>query len=186
MYHDIEAGAEFYLDESDYISDEDIGQKSRVVKTEAASASISISRSRTKPDVSTPLTPRGRKRPRRAANAIRSYAVPDSDEDLLFDYDSMEFNGLDHERRTKIEETSLQKWVKHLGCLMKEEQRKVLRHFLCSCSRSHAVFMQYQKQKKLMEMTSESGTKVCVAKVHNSRSLVVLSMLNNIHHRPNF
>jgi hypothetical protein len=135
MYHDIEAGAEFFLDETDYISTNEAGKKSRVVKAEVTSTSVSTSsRSRPKSDASSPLTSRGRKRPRRAATTIRSYAVPDSDDDMVDD-DSAEFTAQEHDKKPKTEESSLQKWVKHLGNLVKEEQRKV--HLLsfspCSC-----------------------------------------------------
>ncbi|KAF8231714.1 hypothetical protein L208DRAFT_1423428 [Tricholoma matsutake] len=152
LYHDIEAGAEFFFDENDYILN-DTGKKPRAIKTEVTSTSFSTSRSRTKSDASSLLSSRGRKRPRRAATTIRSYVVPDSDDDMLDDDEPMEFTAQEHEKRTKTEESSLQKWVKHLGNLVKEEQRK------------------YQKHKKLVEMTSEPGMKVRVAKTDFLRSL---------------
>jgi hypothetical protein len=120
MYHDVEAGAEFFFDENDYISKNEVGKESSVVKMEATSTSISTSsRSRAKLDSYSPLAPRGKKRPRRAATTIRSYAVPDSDDD------SMEFSAQEREKKPEIEESNLKKWVKHLGILVKEEQRKV-------------------------------------------------------------
>jgi hypothetical protein len=127
MYHDIEAGAEFFFDEDEYISRDEVGTKSRVVKTEVTSISTS-SRSRAKSDALSPLTAQGKKRPRRAATTIRSYAVPDSDDDMLDD-DSMEFTAQAPEKKPKIEESNLKKWIKHLGNLVKEEQRKVHNYF---------------------------------------------------------
>lgn len=131
MYHSVEAGAEFFFDENDYISADDAGKKLRIVKTEISSTSLSTSsRSRTKSDASSGS--RGRKRPRRAAATIRSYAVPDSDDDM-FDDDSIEYSSEWHEKKLKTEETSLQKWVKHLANLVKEEQRKVRQLSYMSC-----------------------------------------------------
>jgi hypothetical protein len=126
MYHDVEAGAEFFFDENDYISTDDSGQKSRVVQMELTSTSLSTpSRSRAMSDAFSPFSSRGKKRLRRAVATIRSYAVPDSDDDM-FDDDSIEYSSqMMHEKKLKIEESSLQKWVKHLTNLLKEEHRKV-------------------------------------------------------------
>jgi hypothetical protein len=123
MYHDVEGGAEFFFDENDYISADEYGLKSRLVHTELTTTSLSTpSRSRTKSDA---FSPRGKKRLRRAVATIRSYAVPDSDDDM-FDDDSFEYSSqMMHEKKRKIEESSLQKWVKHLSNLLKEEHRKV-------------------------------------------------------------
>lgn len=168
LYHDIEAGAEFFFDENDYILN-DTGKKPRAIKTEVTSTSFSTSRSRTKSDASSLLSSRGRKRPRRAATTIRSYVVPDSDDDMLDDDEPMEFTAQEHEKRTKTEESSLQKWVKHLGNLVKEEQRKVYQFsFWLYLSCLINILIQYQKHKKLVEMTSEPGMKVRVAKVLGS------------------
>lgn len=60
---------------------------------------------------------RGRKRPRRTAKeTVRSYVVPDSDEDL---------GTSDQDENEPFEETNLQLWIKHLSILLKTETRKV-------------------------------------------------------------
>lgn len=60
----------------------------------------------------------GRKRPRRTAATIKSYAIPDSGDESIFDDD-----GTDTKPRNY--ESNLQKWIFHLGELLKEEKRKV-------------------------------------------------------------
>jgi len=52
---------------------------------------------------------------------------------MLLDDDCVGFAGLDHEQKPKAEQSSLQKWVKHLGNLVKEEQRKVRRLSYSPC-----------------------------------------------------
>ena len=60
----------------------------------------------------------GRKRPRRTATTIKSYVVPDSDDEVISDDDEIE-------KKLRIHESNLQKWIFHLGELLKEEKRKV-------------------------------------------------------------
>ena len=61
---------------------------------------------------------KSKKRPRRTVTAVRSYAVPGSDDEAIADGDEMV-------KHRKPVETSLQKWIYHLGELAKEENRKV-------------------------------------------------------------
>lgn len=112
IWQDIEVGAEFYFDENDYLHD------TRRVKVELSQSTISS------PPAPSPhsLTnsSRGKKRPRRtAAETVRSYAVPDSDED------DQHFEASEQDDQKDPRETSLQLWIKHLGLLLKMETRKV-------------------------------------------------------------
>lgn len=124
VYHDIEVGAEFYFDEDDYIAKTDSGKKLMKVKvkSEASQGSMSPSSgSRVKPEASASTYShllKGKKRPRRSAASVRSYAVPDSD----YEDDN---EHMFEERKQRNPESSLQRWLKHLGELMKEETRKV-------------------------------------------------------------
>ncbi|KAF8895518.1 hypothetical protein BD779DRAFT_1499942 [Infundibulicybe gibba] len=155
IYHDIEGGAEFFFDEEDYVCKTDSSRKllKSKVKMEIPQGSIpSTSRflgpiqSSSSPLLSSTL--RGKKRPRRsAAAAVRSYAMPDSDEDTTAEnyYPTVEKKGA---------ETNLQKWLKHLGELMKEEQRK------------------FKDKKKQLDMAAEPGTKLRIVKNEFLKSLI--------------
>lgn len=149
-------GAEFYFDENDYVkkdAEKHCGGQS--VKIETSPMGIPPSGSRGRADPSA-CGYRGKKRPRRTATAVRSYAVPDSDDETIANFD-------DITKKPKYNETSLQKWVHHLGDLLKEEQRKVGPHTLSSSSAD--MMFQYKEEKKYIEMSLEPGTKVRVPKV---------------------
>ena len=127
MFHDIETGAEFYFSEDDYISEVDMfkcGDQKVQVKVEAPPDTISP----TPPTRSSPFSrsgmSRGKKRPRRmAATSVRSYIVPDSDDEAIAgDSDSGMRCG---QARKKKVESNLQQWIKHLSILLKDEQKKV-------------------------------------------------------------
>lgn len=107
MWQDIELGAEFYFDENDYLTD------NSKVKVEPTHGTLSSSPTSNSPNSMS----RGRKRPRRTAKeTVRSYVVPDSDEDL---------GTSDQDENEPFEETNLQLWIKHLSILLKTETRKV-------------------------------------------------------------
>jgi hypothetical protein len=119
------------------------------VKTETVQGSIPISSS-TPCIKAEPSSFRGKKRPRRmAAATITSYAVPDSDDEAIAGEEDVEFSlfGGGQERKKKRVETNLQRWIKHLGELLKEEQRK------------------FKEKKKRVEMAADPVTKVRVPKV---------------------
>ncbi|KJA21186.1 hypothetical protein HYPSUDRAFT_42305 [Hypholoma sublateritium FD-334 SS-4] len=106
IWQDIELGAEFYFDENDYLTD------NNKVKIEPTQSTLSASPTLNSPN----STSRGRKRPRRTAKeTVRSYVVPDSDEDLATS---------DQDENEPCEETNLQLWIKHLSILLKAETRK--------------------------------------------------------------
>ena len=127
LYHEIESGAEFFLDENDYIAKNDVVKNLEAkhkVKVEGSPYPLP-SFSSSSP---TPASNRGKKRPRRsAAVTVQSYAVPDSDdEDIVNEDDEDSFRIDDQEKKSK--ETNLQLWIKHLSDILKVETRKV-RHY---------------------------------------------------------
>lgn len=114
LYHEIEQGAEFYVDEEDYLKQEGKASRNKPMKTEATSASLP-SNARTRQE-SSPTS--RRKRPRRNATNHSSYVVPDSDDDIIAGEE-------DVYKRPRMVESNMQKWIFHLSELLKEEQRKV-------------------------------------------------------------
>jgi len=74
---------------------------------------------------------RSKKRPRRsAASTVKSYLVPDSDDDSILDEHKPDSVSLakSKEAGKRKAESNLQRWIKHLTTLQKEELRKVSRH----------------------------------------------------------
>lgn len=132
LYDDIEAGAEFYFDENDYLdankgvvrSSSPSRARGRQMKTETSPVSPRILD--TPPGDSSGLgrsSHQSRKRPRRSATMARSYVVPDSDDDSIAEAGrGIVLSDLAKKRRC---ETNLQRWIKHLSIILKEEQRKV-------------------------------------------------------------
>ncbi|KAH6912697.1 hypothetical protein BKA70DRAFT_1559177 [Coprinopsis sp. MPI-PUGE-AT-0042] len=132
MYHCIEYGAEFHLDENSYISASNPAKglvSPKAVKTEPSSLvlpsrspSSSSSPSSSKVPIKSPSA-RGRKRPRRlAATTVRSYAVPDSDDDV-----TMDFPPEPDQQGWKVAvgvKSSLQSWINYLTELQKQEQKR--------------------------------------------------------------
>ncbi|PPQ69611.1 hypothetical protein CVT24_001367 [Panaeolus cyanescens] len=120
LWHDIEVGAEFYMDESDYIDKQDpahalLADKAVKVETEANT------------NLRTPTPSASRKRPRRsAAHTVQSYAVPDSDDEAIAAEEPL-MKDDDQESKPRSE-TNLQLWIKHLGQLLKVEMRKYSEH----------------------------------------------------------
>lgn len=119
MWQAIQVGAEFLLDEDDYLSEASRtmhrAAKQKVVKIESVERDL------------LPSPSRGRKRPRRSANTVRSYAVPGSDDESVLEEQSIQMRP--DMRRNMPQETSMQLWIKHLSLLLKTETRKVTAHF---------------------------------------------------------
>ena len=106
-----------------------------------------------------------RKRPRRSAAIARSYVIPDSDDDSIAeggrDVITSDF------AKTRRCETNLQRWIKHLSLLLKEEQRKVCDYAdVLEAPLVHAFMMWQAKEKRKREQaTAEPGTKIRVLRV---------------------
>jgi hypothetical protein len=84
-----------------------------------------------------------------AATIVRSYAVPDSDDDSLADED-VDFGG---QAKKKKVESNLQRWIKQLSILLKDEQRK------------------FKEKKKRLEKSAPCDTKIRVPKSEFFKSL---------------
>lgn len=155
LYHEIEIGAEFYMDEDDYIAKDDaarILEAKHKVKVEATPNTLPSSSSPTP----APAANRGKKRPRRsAAVTVRSYAVPGSDDEAIAEEDS--YFWIDDQEKKKCKETNLQLWIKHLSAILKSETRK------------------YTEIKKRLEKSSEADARV---RIH--RNEFVKSLTTNL------
>ncbi|KAF8645256.1 hypothetical protein AX16_008081 [Volvariella volvacea WC 439] len=152
LIREIDQGAEFYMDENDYISKNDPARnfcKTKVKSEVSQSNPTSACRTRLVDSLSS--SPRAKKRPRRSAATVRSYIIPDSDDDIVMDDHSV----ARQEIRRPIYESPLRRWLKHLGDLCKEEQRK------------------HKEHKRRIESNAPSGVKVRVAKTEFLKSLSV-------------
>ncbi|KII87013.1 hypothetical protein PLICRDRAFT_55897 [Plicaturopsis crispa FD-325 SS-3] len=163
IWHDIQMGAEFFETEDDYLSkDADVKPFARVnVKAETppspVEASPVASSSRIKPSsparAKADASPRLRKRPRRStAAAVKSYVDPDSDDDAIAE-DANSLRQIREQTRKRKVESNLQRWIKHLAVLLKEEQRK------------------YKEKKKRIEQNSPPDVKLRVSKSDFLKSL---------------
>lgn len=67
-----------------------------------------------------------KRRPRRsAASTSKSYVVPDSDDEEIADDEDEMMQHVHAQAKKRRVESNLQKWIKHLSVLLKEEQKKV-------------------------------------------------------------
>ena len=145
LFDEIDYGAEFYFSEEDYLSPEELNgtivkhpkpkkRTSRIkikmvseysVKAET-SPTPSLPEASAEASLSTASSSSGSsRRPRRSAASTISYVVPDSDDEAIAD----DADEIMHEvkviaKKRKVE-SNLQKWIKHLTALLKDEQRKV-------------------------------------------------------------
>ncbi|KZT25395.1 hypothetical protein NEOLEDRAFT_1156310 [Neolentinus lepideus HHB14362 ss-1] len=153
LYHEIQQGAEFYFTEEDYITQDRMkssGKKVRV-KTESTSHSMaSIPAAGSNRGEGS----RGKKRPRRSAAAsVKSYAIPDSDDETIAEEDATISRAMKAQAKKKKFESNLQQWIKHLSVILKEEKKK------------------YKEQKKRLEKTATPGSKVRLPKNEFHKSL---------------
>jgi hypothetical protein len=115
-----------------------------------------------------------KKRPRRsAASTVKSYLVPDSDDETILDDhkpDSMSLTK-SKEAGKKKAESNLQMWIKHLTGLQKEELKKVSIHLLnLSLLRpedSRILSRQHNEKKKWFERIVICETRMKLTKVRN-------------------
>ncbi|RDX53321.1 hypothetical protein OH76DRAFT_1479779 [Lentinus brumalis] len=168
LYDDIENGMEFYFSEEDYLTAEELSGAShsklflsktrrarQAVKSEASPTPgpSTAGPSRLAESSSSSASGSGSsiKRPRRSvASSVKSYVVPDSDdEDLSVESES------ESERRSakRKAETNMQRWIKQLDILLKEEQRK------------------YTERKRRVHASTPPGVKVKVLKTEFHKSL---------------
>ena len=119
---------------------------------------------------------------------MKSYVVPDSDdEDIVMEGEDDILQKFAKKRR---QETNMQRWIKQLAILFKEEQRKVCVPICLTLARDvHSTFCimslgklraardlrvlrpvsQYNERKRRIHASSPPGTKVKVSKVRAAR-----------------
>ncbi|KAJ7288304.1 hypothetical protein C8J57DRAFT_1047482, partial [Mycena rebaudengoi] len=152
LYERIRQGATFYASEEDYLHSADSVQHllKKLTRGGAAGACTragAVSRGG--------ASGRGA-RPRRTAP---SYLVPDSDDEAIAEEEDAEYaeyrtmGGAERKKKMIKGESHLERWIKELGELLKEEQRK------------------YREKKKAVEKAAEPGTKIRVPKNEFFRSL---------------
>ncbi|KAJ7109731.1 hypothetical protein C8R43DRAFT_1079587 [Mycena crocata] len=167
MYERIKQGAPFYATEEDYLTGSDSARfmlRNMKLGTGKAKSGGTPTRVKMEPVDALAGSPsgRGKKRPRRsAAAAVNSYAVPDSDDEAIAAEEDREdefaeyrMGGGAKKKAIKVE-TSLERWIKALSELLKEEQQK------------------YREKKKRMEKekAAEPGAKIRMSKSDFFRSL---------------
>ncbi|KAH9179344.1 hypothetical protein EDB89DRAFT_2217692 [Lactarius sanguifluus] len=146
LFRAIRDGAEFFLSDNDYLKYPDVDVKretpsaevvpSEVIRNSALSMPMSIA-----PIPSSSVTSsaaRTRKRLHRSAAAtVKSYALPESDEESLALSESSRHRG-----RTHTTDSDLQLWIKHLSALQKDETKK------------------FNEKKRHLEQSNISGTRL--------------------------
>ncbi|KAH9950579.1 hypothetical protein B0H21DRAFT_722324 [Amylocystis lapponica] len=165
LWDDVESGAEFYFSEEDYLSPEELTgavpttkrlrNHKYKVKTEClVRAEASLEPTIAPPIAVPPVEPSSskpratRKRPLRSTAMKKSYAIPDSDDEAI----AVDGKVDEIAKKRRIEE-NIQRWIKHLTLLLKEEQKK------------------YNEKKKRELAAAEPGTKVRVPKSDFLKSL---------------
>ncbi|KAJ7459859.1 hypothetical protein FB451DRAFT_1271766 [Mycena latifolia] len=164
LYERIKQGAPFYKTEDDYLAGADAARhllKKLGKGKDKEVAPASPARVKVEPVEAVAGSPRGKKRPRRSAAAV-SYAVPGSDDEAIAEEEDLEdefaefrLGGAAKKKTVKVE-SHLERWIKALGELQKEEQRK------------------YREKKKLVEKDNKAagpGGKIRVSKSDFFRSL---------------
>lgn len=134
LYDDIECGTEFYFSEEDYLSAEELSgivpapgkktRRSRAIKCETSPTPAPPSSAGAGPSTlaKTEGVPAS-KRPRRSvATSVKSYVVPDSDDEGIADGRDDSLQRFAKKRRA---ESNMQRWIKHLAIMLKDEQKKV-------------------------------------------------------------
>ncbi|RPD62424.1 hypothetical protein L226DRAFT_332261 [Lentinus tigrinus ALCF2SS1-7] len=168
LYDDIETGMEFYFSEEDYLTPEELSGAShskssvnrsrrarQVVKSETSPTPgpSTAGPSRLADSSSSPASgSSSKKRPRRSvATSVKSYVIPDSDdEDIAVEGED---ESLRRFVKKKKAETNMQRWIKQLDVLLKEEQRK------------------YNDRKRRIHASTPPGVKVKVLKTEFHKSL---------------
>ncbi|EIW59522.1 uncharacterized protein TRAVEDRAFT_28653 [Trametes versicolor FP-101664 SS1] len=162
LYDDIECGTEFYFSEEDYLSAEDLSgvvpapgkktRRSRAIKCETSPTPAPPSSAGAGPSTlaKTEGVPAS-KRPRRSvATSVKSYVVPDSDDEGIADGRDDSLQRFAKKRRA---ESNMQRWIKHLAIMLKDEQKK------------------YNERKRRIHAATPPGSKVKVPKTEFHKSL---------------
>lgn len=150
LFQAIRTGAQFYASEDDFLpSDVKIKKETTPSTDIVTSASAPVASSSSASSRTPSKRPR---RPRRsAASAVKSYVVPDSDDEAIAEEqvgENVETSG-SHSGKKRVVETSLQKWIRHLTALQKGEIKK------------------YNEEKKQIHKQAAPGPKLRVPKVRD-------------------
>jgi len=132
LFRAIRDGAEFFLSDNDYLKYPDVEVKRETPSAEAvpsseairdsALLSMSIVSTPSASSVTASNTARTRKRLHRSAAAtVKSYALPDSDEESSTRGIS---EASRYRARAHATDSDLQLWIKHLSALQKDETKK--------------------------------------------------------------
>ncbi|KAI0372164.1 hypothetical protein BV20DRAFT_1050929 [Pilatotrama ljubarskyi] len=168
LYNDIESGTEFYFSEEDYLSQEELSgavqsasSAKKARKTRTRSEQVIKCETSPTPGPSTAGVSRqvevspvqAKKRPRRSvASGVKSYVVPDSDDEGIADGRDDSLQRFAKKRRA---ESNMQRWIKHLAMLLKDEQKK------------------YNERKRRIHAAAPPGSKVKVPKTEFHKSLAL-------------
>ncbi|KAF7797419.1 hypothetical protein EIP86_008614 [Pleurotus ostreatoroseus] len=133
LFDDIEVGAEFYFTEEDYLTQEELNGAPPRRRKRPRIRIKAVTEYTVKAECSPgPSTPRdsedqdAKLRPRRHPDSSINYYVPDSDDEMIAEDEGeeelkQELSALVKKRK---DESNLQKWIKHLTTIYKEEQKK--------------------------------------------------------------
>ncbi|KAI0086520.1 hypothetical protein BDY19DRAFT_1093207 [Irpex rosettiformis] len=164
LFDEIEYGAEFYFSEEDYLAPDELNgtvikhpkpkkRTSRIkikmvpeysVKSEA-SPTPTVAEDFAETSLSA-VSSSSSRRPRRSAASTINYVVPDSDDEAIADDGDEVMHEVKVIAKKRKVESNLQKWIKHLTVLLKDEQRK------------------YKERKKFVHASAAPGTKIRVPK----------------------
>lgn len=100
---------------------------------------------------------KGKKRPRRSvASTVKSYVVPDSDDESILEEHKPDSVSLEKSKEVgkKKAESNLQRWIKHLTTLQKEELKKVSSCWLSSSFRTLSSVVSAQREEKAVGESS--------------------------------
>lgn len=178
MFDDIEAGAEFYFSEDDYLTQEELAPPKRRLKLKHRPR-IRIKpvkeytvKTESSPGPSTPRTNEDQDmKPRLRRHAVSSvnYYIPGSDDEMITSDESEEQikEELHAIVRKRKEESNLQKWIKHLSVVLKEEHKKV--HFARMFATLYSdLQLQYSEKKKALQASVGPNMRLKVPKVRTS------------------
>lgn len=145
LFRAIREGAQFYLSDNDYLEYPDVEVKRETPGAEAVPSEATRDSASTMSTVSVTLsssscTARTRKRLHRSAAAtVKSYALPDSDEESSTRGTS---EASRHRARAHTTDSDLQLWIKHLSAFQKDETKK------------------FNEKKRLLEQSNISGARL--------------------------
>ncbi|KAH9047699.1 hypothetical protein EDB84DRAFT_1586418 [Lactarius hengduanensis] len=150
LFRAIRDGAEFFLSDNDYLKYPDVDVKRETPSAEAVPSEAIRNSAQSMPMSVAPISSssvtssaaRTRKRLHRSAAAtVKSYALPESDEESLTLSESSRYRG-----RTHTTDSDLQLWIKHLSALQKDETKK------------------FNEKKRHLEQSNISGTRLRVVR----------------------